>query len=480
MSTRKSLIYSFLDRYFALAISTVSSMLIARLLTPREIGVFSVTMVLLNYVASFRDLGAGQYLVQEKELTVDRIRAVWAVQLGQGLLLSAGIALAAYPVVEFYREPRMFEIMLVVAANYAVNPFGSITYAWLMRDMMFKQLAIMRAGSALIGACVSVALAYKQFGPLSLAFGAMASTLANALIATTLRPAGLPWLPGLKEVRRVLGFGTHLTGNSLFSVISGTAPELLLGKWQSMTAAGLYSRGMGLVSMFDRMFVDAVNSVCMPWFAAEHRASGSIKAPFLRATAYLLAMGASFCLVIALLAYPVIRLLYGSQWDDAVDFTRLLALAALLNTANALSRTALVAAGQVVRLTRLAAANTAFALICYAIGAWHGLLALGCAHIASSAFTTARLLLAMRGLIRIDAREFATVLTRSLGVAALTALAPVAAVALFGWRPANPLPALVVGAGGAAVLFVSALFVLRHPLREELLRVFAKVRSAPG
>ena len=88
MSTRKSLFFSFLDRYASLAISVVASMVIARLLTPAEIGVFSVTMVLLMFVATFRDMGAGQYLVQEKELTTERIRAVWAVQLGLGLGLA--------------------------------------------------------------------------------------------------------------------------------------------------------------------------------------------------------------------------------------------------------------------------------------------------------------------------------------------------------------------------------------------------------
>lgn len=62
-------------------------MIIARLLTPGEIGVFSVTMVLLAFVGTVRDLGAGEYLVQEKELTTQRIKAVWAVQLGLGLVL---------------------------------------------------------------------------------------------------------------------------------------------------------------------------------------------------------------------------------------------------------------------------------------------------------------------------------------------------------------------------------------------------------
>ena len=155
MPTRKSLAYSFLDRYASLVIGIVSSMLIARLLTPTEIGVFSVTMVLLMFVSTVRDMGAGQYLIQEKNLTTERIRAVWTVQLGLGFALAIIVLLASHPVAVFYREPRMRDIMLVVALNYAVNPFGSLTYAWLMREMRFESIALMRFSSTVGGALVS-------------------------------------------------------------------------------------------------------------------------------------------------------------------------------------------------------------------------------------------------------------------------------------------------------------------------------------
>ena len=125
MTTRRALVFSFLDRYASLLIAVASSMVIARLLTPAEIGVFSITMVLLMFVSAVRDMGAGQYLIQEKDLTTERLRAVWAVQLGLGLALACLVLLASYPVAIFYDEPRMRDIMLVVALNYAVNPFGA-------------------------------------------------------------------------------------------------------------------------------------------------------------------------------------------------------------------------------------------------------------------------------------------------------------------------------------------------------------------
>ncbi|MBK9774628.1 MAG: oligosaccharide flippase family protein [Candidatus Obscuribacter sp.] len=106
MSTHKAIVFSFLDRYASLGLGIVSSMIIARILTPAEIGTFSVTMVLLAFLSTVRDFGAGEYLVQEKDLTKQRIQAVWAVQLGLGLFLALIVLVAAYPVARFTMSQR--------------------------------------------------------------------------------------------------------------------------------------------------------------------------------------------------------------------------------------------------------------------------------------------------------------------------------------------------------------------------------------
>ena len=310
-----------MDRYASLLLGIVSSMFIARLLTPKEIGVFSVTMVLLSYMATVRDMGAGQYLIQEKTLTIDRIRAVWAVQLGLGWLLALVVLAASLPVAAFYHEPKMVGIMLVIAANYAINPFGSMTYAWQVREMRFDALAITRFSATLTGAVVSVYLAWRGMGAISLALGALGSTLVNAVFSAFYRPKHFPWLPGTKEISRVLSYGTRHTGSGVLQTIGGSAPELLIAKFQSITDAGFLSRASGLVMMFNRLILDGMNTVAISWFSKESRGSGNIVEPFLRATSYVTAIGWSFAVGTVLLASPVIRLLYGEQWGGAVDTT---------------------------------------------------------------------------------------------------------------------------------------------------------------
>ena len=479
MSTRRSLFYSFLDRYASLLIAVVSSMVIARLLTPTEVGVFSVTMVLLMFVATVRDMGAGQYLVQEKELTTERIRAVWAVQLGLGLGLAALVVLASHPVAVFYNEPRMRDIMLVVALNYAINPFGSLTYAWLMREMQFESVALIRFSSSASGAVVAIWLAWKGHGPISLAYGSMASTLVNALMSVYFRPKSFPWLPGVSEIRRVLVFGSQLTVSSIVGTLSGSAPELLVGKLQSLTAAGLYSRASGLVHMFHRLFVDAVGAVCLPWFARQSREHGSFVEPFLKATAYVTAFGWSFCLAVVCLAHPIIQVLYGDQWYLAVELARLLAVATAFSVPASLCHTALLSSGAVTVIARVTITSALQSVFFASIGATQGLFMMGLAMIASAAVSATLWLRATSIHIELPLRDLLRTLRRSLVVALFAGGGPALALWTYGAHPDSPsMPLLLGGALGLAGFFLG-IFLVKHPLQTEIIKVLAQLRPPP-
>ncbi|MBK9574229.1 MAG: oligosaccharide flippase family protein [Rhodoferax sp.] len=479
MSTRRSLFYSFLDRYASLLIAVVSSMVIARLLTPTEVGVFSVTMVLLMFVATVRDMGAGQYLVQEKELTTERIRAVWAVQLGLGLGLAALVVLASHPVAVFYNEPRMRDIMLVVALNYAINPFGSLTYAWLMREMQFESVALMRFSASASGAVVAIWLAWKGHGPISLAYGSMASTLVNALMSVYFRPKSFPWLPGVSEIRRVLVFGSQLTVSSIVGTLSGSAPELLVGKLQSLTAAGLYSRASGLVHMFHRLFVDAVGAVCLPWFARQSREHGSFVEPFLKATAYVTAFGWSFCVAVVCLAHPIIQVLYGDQWYLAVELARLLAVATAFSVPASLCHTALLSSGAVTVIARVTITSALQSVFFASLGASQGLIVMGVAMIASAAVSATLWLRATSIHIQLPLMGLLRMLGQSMVVALLAGMGPAIALWMYGAHPDAPLMPLLVGCTLGLAGFFLGIILVKHPLRTEITKVLAQLRSTP-
>lgn len=451
-------------------------MVIARLLTPADIGVFSVTMVLLSYVATVRDMGAGGYLVQEKELTPDRVKAVWAVQLGLGILLSLVVLVVSTPVAAFYNEPRMRDIMLVIALNYAINPFGSLTYAWQIREMHFDVLALIRFSATLTGALVSMYLAWRGMGPISLAYGSLASTVVNAIMAIYFRPKWFPWLPGTKELRRVLAFGSQTTGASIIGTIAGSAPELLLGKLQGMVATGLYSRASGLVLMFDRLVLSGISSVAISWFAKQSREHGSISQPFLKATSYVTAVGWAFAPAMILLAYPAIRILYGDQWDGAVDVTRLLAGALACGMPAAMSMAALMALGAARQVLQGTAITTALSLILIAIGASAGLIPIGVCLVLAAILRTWYWLIITQKIVQFQWTDLFRRLGESAAVGLCAGIGPALALVLFGPYPEEILLSLAIGVTGAAAGFVGGIILFKHPLLDELQSLKLKLK----
>lgn len=72
---RRALLFSFLTRYGGMLIGLASTMIVARLLTPDQIGTFAIASAIVMVISEFRLLGAGMYLVRESEMTEEKVRA---------------------------------------------------------------------------------------------------------------------------------------------------------------------------------------------------------------------------------------------------------------------------------------------------------------------------------------------------------------------------------------------------------------------
>lgn len=470
MSTRKALALSFLDRYSGLVIHTASSMVIARLLTPSEIGIYSVTMVLLGFIATFRDLGAGQYLVQNQSLSEEKMRATWSVQLALGVFLALVVLAAAVPAAEFYGERQIIDIMLVLALNFAITPFLAYPNAWLVREMRFGSIAAVRFVGALVHGASAIAMAWLGYGPVSLAWANALTTVASIVAIWAIARPRLPWRLNGRGISDVVSFGGKLTATSLMNTLSGGAPELLLGKVHSMVEAGLFSRGQGLVTMFQRLVMDAVNSVALPYFARQSRESGNVGASFMVAMELITGLGWAFFSGIALMAYPAVRILYGTQWDDAVDPARWLAVACAFSIPAAICPPALIAIGAVNDVLKATLLSTLVAVAATVLGTFLGLLALSKCLIVSGMLASVIWIMTARKHIDFAIGPMLIIWGKSILVALGASVASAIVILNWGWRSSDLLvPALLAGIGGALGALLLA-WATKHSLWLEVQR----------
>lgn len=477
---RRALFISFAQNYGVLVLQFAASIFIARVLTPGEMGIFSVATVMVGIVHNVRDFGVANYVIQEKELTQDRIRSALGIAILVAWLLAAAMVLLSGPIAEFYREPGVRNVMLVLALNFMLLPFGSVTMAMLGRELNYWPIALSKVASSVVSTAAVVILALLGFSYMSMAWASVAAILTTIVIALIYRPATLPYLPSLKQARRVLSFGTMSTSVSVITEGAKGAPDLIMGRVINMESVALFGRASGLIDMFDRVVMNAVWNVALPYFSQQSREAGDVKGQFLKSVAFLTAIAWPFFILLAIMAYPVIRILFGPQWDASVPLSRYLCVAAFITAPFLLFSSILFGIGRM-REALPAIVGVAILQVCavFVAASW-GVEVVAASFIPIALMKSAVAYLLLRNTLGFNFREFAGAMKHSAGVALFVAVPPMAVVVFMPPDSQHLWSPLMLGALGAFAGWIVGLFVFRHPLREELLTVLRKITKWRG
>jgi O-antigen/teichoic acid export membrane protein len=327
MGIKRGLSYSFGRTGGQFALQFASNVVLARLLLPSEIGIFSVAMAVITVLQALRDFGVGRYLVKEPNLTVDKIRTVFGVSLLVSWSLAALLFFGRDSVAGFYAEPQIAGILALLSINFLLLPFGQPAFALMRRELRYGRLAAIALAAGAAGVATSIGLAALGFGPMALAYGTLANSGASVALTLLSRPDHIFLRPSLREWRAVCGFGALASAGTIIVQIGMQAPELLLGRFLGFAAVGLYGRGLGIATIVERFFVSAVTWVIGAELGSRYRSEQSLSELVLKATDYTLVVGWAALIFLALKAEAIIWLLFGETWLPAAPLVPALCLA---------------------------------------------------------------------------------------------------------------------------------------------------------
>lgn len=465
---RIALFWSLAERYLLIVLALASNIILARLLTPEEIGIFSVSLAVIGIAQVLRDFGLGNFLIQEKNLTDDHVRTAFGLSLLIGVVLCVPTVALAGVIAQAYGEWRMAQTLRICALNFVVLPFCTISVALLRRDMQFRRLTAVTLSAAVLGFAVTLSTALLGMGPDSMAIGAVCMNVATGIGAWLARGGQRLLAPSLREWRRLLHFGAHSSAASVVTSVSMDINDLAIGKLLGMAPVAMYSRAQGLVAMFTREVLTAVRNVALPAFARAHREGSALEAQYVKSTASLAAVGWPFFGFLALYPLELVRLMYGTQWDRAAALVPVLALGGAAYTTACLAYTALTAVGRIDLVSRaeLLFQPLRAGVVVGAALAFGTLEA--CAWAATVMFVAyVPLALHVKGrAIANDRRALLGGLARTAVATMLTLALPVAIVGSFGWSRTDPMPLgwFCLAAASGLLSWPLSLHLVRHPI----------------
>ena len=387
MSVRSAAIWAIASQYTSFAIQFVTSVVLARwFIDPSELGLFSIAFAAITLVAFLQDFGVARYIAGERDLTEEKIQTAFTLSISVAWSVALASILLAWPVAWFYDEPRLLPLGLVIASAYLLVPLAIVPQALCQRRMDFKSNTMIEVGAALANGATALFLAMRGHGAMALAWGAFAQQAARMAVSQWRAGGMLPRVLRLKGSAPIVALGGTNTVQSVCASVTVRAPELLIGRILNEVAVGLFARASGLALQLRLLVSGAVTGVFYPAFRKVRDEGQPLGPPYLRVVAAYTGITWPAMAGIAVLAEPLVQLLYGPRWIATAPLLAWVALSQLCYVAVPLNGDLPILLGQMKRLVRFNIYETIASVLLLALAAPFGLIWVAVSRLAHGLF----------------------------------------------------------------------------------------------
>ncbi len=327
LSLRKSFAISAFSKYILLILQFISTTILARLLTPEDIGIYSIAFSIVLFGHLIRNFGINQFIIQEKDLTDDKIRAAFSLTLIIAWSVAAILFFGADQIGELYKNTGISNVLKLLSINFLLLPISTITHSYLRRKMEFKKVAVIDIIPGFFGVTVAVTSAYLGAKFYTMAYAAITEIFVTIIISFFYRPKELPFWPGIKMLGYVFSFGSKIGLSNIVTQLSRSLTELFIGRLLGLAPLGMFSRAYGTFMLFEYAILDGIGPVILPLFSQTKNKGGNLRKVFLRSIEYTTAFSMPFFAFLFCFTEDIIHVLYGWQWDEAIPLIKIFCFA---------------------------------------------------------------------------------------------------------------------------------------------------------
>ncbi|HKE99800.1 MAG TPA: lipopolysaccharide biosynthesis protein [Actinomycetes bacterium] len=457
---RKGLSWSFLNTIIGRAGTVLVGIVLARLLSPEDYGVFAVALVALNALLAMNELGVSLAIVRWPG-ELERIAPTVTTLALAGSVGLYGLCFVAAPwLATAMGAPEATGVLRLLCAGVVIDGATAVPAALLTRTFRQGRRMVADFTSFGISTVLSIWLAVAGYGAWSLAWGRLAGNGVAAVLFVLLAPAR--FRPGFDaaQARRLLAFGLPLAGSSLLVFAMLNVDYVVVGSLLGPVALGFYLLAFNLSSWPVNVFSVAVRRVSLAGFSRLVEDPGRLRSSFARSLGLLMTATLPVCVLLGLMADPLVRFVYGDRWAPAAGALRWLALLSAARVAAELAYDLLVAVGRSRSTLWLQGAWTLALIPVLALGArLAGISGVAAGHAAVALLLVVPAFAVSLARVGIGPRALGAELTRPLLGSIVVAACCLVALAL----PSGPfLQLAVAGASGLGAYAALVVFPLRR------------------
>lgn len=324
--TLSGLKWGMLQKMTLQPLQLVYTAILARLLTPTEMGIMGLTAIFFAVAGVLASAGFGTALIRKIDRTEDDINTMFWFNLGMSALMSLLLWCAAPWFVDYFRQPLLLWLTRISAVMMFLNSSAGVHWCLYYCRRDFKTPAIVNTITAIIGMPVCLALAYYDFGVWALSIQGVVVGLANLAIVWTISP----WKPSFRfspaSFKEMFGFGSKLAISGIIDTTYTNCRSLIIGRFYSPADLAFYQRGAHLSAVAPTTVCNMLGGVLLPVLATLQNEPQRLRNAYRQYLRLFTMTVTWFCFLMAALSESFVEFMYGGQWGAAVPYCRMLCI----------------------------------------------------------------------------------------------------------------------------------------------------------
>lgn len=475
LSVRRSLGWMTLSQGSLFVLQFGTTLVIARLLTPYEMGVFAVAVAVVGLLSLLRTLGLSSYLVRAAKLDEAMLATTFTINAAIAALISILIVGLSAVGEAALNEPGVQRLLLVMALLPLIGIFEFLPAAGIEREGNFRIISWISIIRSIVSNAIILCFAFAGFSYMSLAYGQIASSLVGLIAINVVGRRHVRLRLGFFNWREIMKFGLHMLAISGVSALTSRLAELLMGHLLGLSALGIYSRASGLNGMLWENVHIVVARVVFVDFSEQRRKGIALRASYLRIVQVVTALLWPAFAGMAVIAGPLVMTLYGSAWIDAALPLSLLSISAIVLVSITMTWEIFVVCEETGRQARFEFMRASAGLVMFAAGCWLSLTAAAVARVGEAIFAVMLYRPHLERMTGTQPKDFTPIYVQSAALTLLAIAPAIVTMTLFSWSPEVPIGAVACSVFLGVVAWLAGLFALRHPVSDEIRTLVSRI-----
>ena len=344
--TAKGLFWGAMNNGSTQVLNLLIGIFLGRLLTPAEYGIVGVLTIFTAVAGCLQASGFTQGLINLKSPTARDYNSVFWFNISASTILYTILFFCAPLIARYFKQPCLVEVSRVVFLVLPISALGIVYHAYLVKNMMNKEIAILAFWALSISGITGIVLAFNDFSYWSL----VCQQLIYIIVLNIGRYYYVKWRPSFHidfgPVRQMFNFCVKLLVTNVINTLNQHLLTFIFGRMFPIHTVGNYSQANKWNNMAHSTISNTIGQITQTVFVSvsdEQDRELHVFRKLLRFTAFL-SFPAMFGL--ALVAHEFILCTIGPKWINCVLLLQILCIGGAFFPLHVLYQNLIIARGK--------------------------------------------------------------------------------------------------------------------------------------